>query len=161
MSEKFKHTYRGYLVDNHCPKPPVVTLENLDPAEWEKFIVESNINQMTVYTKDHWGYSYYDTALGCKHEGLGNRDWIAEIAPVLKKHNVEFTAYYCFEYDTYAPETHPKWSVLTKDGIPLRCGMPTNSSNAKWGDVYKRQCMDSLYINTLQPWAAISAAASS
>lgn len=133
MSEKFKHTYRGYLVDNHCPKPPVVTLENLDPAEWEKFIVESNINQMTVYTKDHWGYSYYDTALGCKHEGLGNRDWIAEIAPVLKKHNVEFTAYYCFEYDTYAPETHPKWSVLTKDGIPLRCGMPTNSSNAKWG----------------------------
>ena len=43
MSEKFKHTYRGYLVDNHCPKPPVVTLENLDPAEWEKFIVESGI----------------------------------------------------------------------------------------------------------------------
>ena len=86
MSEKFKHTYRGYLVDNHCPKPPVVTLENLDPAEWEKFIVESNINQMTVYTKDHWGYSYYDTALGCKHEGLGDRDGIAAIAPVWNRH---------------------------------------------------------------------------
>lgn len=133
MSERYKHTYRGYLVDNHCPKPPVVTLEKLDAAEWDRFIEESNINQMTVYCKDHWGYSYYDTEIGCKHAGLGDRDWIAEIRPVLKKHDVEFTAYYCFEYDTYAPEAHPEWSVLTKDGVPNRCGMPTNSGNAKWG----------------------------
>lgn len=133
MSDKYKYTYRGYLVDNHSPNPPVVTLENLSAAEWERFIQEAHINQLSFYCKDHWGYSYYDTEIGCKHGALKERDWVAEIVPVLKKNNIEFTAYYCFEYDSYAPEAHPEWSVLTKDGVPLKCGMPTNSSNAKWG----------------------------
>lgn len=133
MSDTFKTTYRGYLIDHHSPDPPVVTLSRLDPAECERFFEEANINQLMLYCKDHWGNSYYDTKIGRKHPGLGERDWVAQVVPILRRHNIEFTAYYCFEYDNYAPQAHPEWSVLTKDGIPLRCGMPTNSSNAKWG----------------------------
>lgn len=133
MSEKFKSTYRGYLIDHHSPDPPVVTLDKLDPNAYAQFFEEANINQLMLYCKDHWGSSYYDTEVGRKHPGLGSRDWVAELVPVLRKHNIEFTAYYCFEYDSYAPTAHPEWSVLTAEGIPLRCGMPTNTSNAKWG----------------------------
>ena len=133
MSEKFKSTYRGYLIDHHSPDPPVVTLENLDPAAYERFFAEAHIDQIMVYCKDHWGSSYYNTETGRKHPGLGSRDWVAELVPVLRKHDIEFTAYYCFEYDSYAPAAYPEWSVQTADGIPLRCGMPTNSCNAKWG----------------------------
>ena len=133
MSEKYKHSYRGYLIDHHSPDPPVVTLENLDPDEWERFIEEANINHLMLYCKDHWGSSYYNTKIGRKHPGLKDKDWVGTIVPILRKHGIEFNAYYCFEYDTYAPKAHPEWAVRRKDGQPLKCGMPANTSNAKWG----------------------------
>ena len=44
MSEKYKKTFRGYLIDNHSPDPPAVTLEHLNPEEFEKFFLEANLN---------------------------------------------------------------------------------------------------------------------
>lgn len=133
MSTGFKTNYRGYLIDHHSPDPPEVPLNHLNAYECECFFKEANITNLTLYCKDHWGNSYYNTKVGRKHPGLKDRDWIAEIVPVLRRNNIEFTAYYCFEYDTYAPLMHPDWSVVTKDGIPLKCGMFRKSSIAKWG----------------------------
>lgn len=133
MSDLYKKTYRGYLVDHHTPDAPDVSFEKLDAAEWERFIEEANLDHLMVYCKDHWGYSYYDTAVGKKHPALGERDWVGELVPVLRRHGIEFTAYYCFEYDSYAVSAHPEWSTINRDDVPLVCGMPTNSSNARWG----------------------------
>ena len=58
MSEKYKKTFRGYLIDNHSPDPPAVTLEHLNPEEFEKFFLEANLNECMIYCKDHWGNSY-------------------------------------------------------------------------------------------------------
>ncbi len=133
MSDKYKYTYRGYLCDHHSPDPPIVNFDKLSAEECERFLIEANVDHVMVYTKDHWGNSYYNTKVGKKHPALGERDWLREIIPVLKKLNIEFTAYYCFEYDNYIPKVHPEWSSLTKDGKKMVCGMPDNSSNAKWG----------------------------
>lgn len=133
MSTKFKETYRGYLVDHHSPDPPAISFSKLSATEWEAFFQEANINSYMLYCKDHWGSSYYDTQVGRKHPALGERDWVAELVPVLRRNNIEFIAYYCFEYDSWAPKAHPEWSVMTADGQPHRCGMPTNSNNARWG----------------------------
>lgn len=141
MSDKYKYTYRGYLCDHHSPDPPVVNFDKLSAEECERFLIEANVDHVMVYTKDHWGNSYYNTKAGKKHPALGERDWLREIIPVLKKHNIEFTAYYCFEYDNYIVQEHPEWSSLTKDGKKLVCGMPDNSSNAKWG----MPCLSSAY----------------
>ncbi|MEI3199335.1 MAG: alpha-L-fucosidase [Lachnospiraceae bacterium] len=62
------------------------------------------LNQIRhIYCKDHWGNSYYDTKIG-KISWRLKQDWIRQLIPVLKKHDIEFTAYYCFEYDSYAPK---------------------------------------------------------
>lgn len=132
MSEKYKTTFRGYLIDNHSPDPPAVTLEKLNPEEFERFFLEADLNECMIYCKDHWGNSYYDTKIGKIHGGL-KQDWIRQLIPVLKKHDIEFTAYYCFEYDSYAPKAHPEWSVVEKDGTPLVCGSGLNSTRAHWG----------------------------
>lgn len=132
MSDLYKKTFRGYLIDHHSPDLPVVTLENLDIDEYERFFKEANINHLMLYCKDHWGNSYYDTKIGKMHGGL-REDWIAKVVPVLRKNNIEFNAYYCFEYDTYAPKAHPEWSVRKKDGTPLKCGENSYASIAKWG----------------------------
>ena len=133
MSDLYQKTYRGYLVDHHTPDLPGIGFEKLDAAEWERFIEEANLDHLMVYCTDHWGYSYYDTAIGKKHPALGDRDWVRELTPVLRKHGIEFTAYYCFEYDSYAVKAYPEWSTINRDNVPLVCGMPTNSSNARWG----------------------------
>lgn len=132
MSEKYKKTYRGYLIDNHAPDAPIVTLEHLNPEEYEQFFKEANINHLMLYCKDHWGNSYYDTKIGKMHNGL-KEDWIGKLVPILRKHNIEFNAYYCFEYDQYAPTAHPEWGTVKKDGSPLVCGDGKPDATARWG----------------------------
>lgn len=132
MSDKYKTTFRGYLIDNHSPDPPIVTLEKLSAEEFEQFFLEANINHFMLYCKDHWGNSYYDTKIGKKHGGL-KEDWVKKLVPVLKKHDIEFNAYYCFEYDTYAPKAHPEWSTKLKDNSPMICGTGLNSTRVRWG----------------------------
>ena len=127
MSDLYKKTYRGYLIDHHSPDPPIITLDNLDIDEYEQFFIEANINNLMVYCKDHWGVTYYDTKVGKKHPGIKG-DWIKQLAPVLKKNGIEFNAYYCLEYDNHACISHPEWRTLKADGSPLRCSY----SKAQW-----------------------------
>ena len=124
MSDRYRTAYRGYLIDHHSPDPPVITLDRLDPKEYETFFREANISSLMLYCKDHWGNSYYNTKVGKKHPGLGDRDWIRELREVLRRCNIEFNAYYCLEYDTYAPVAHPEWAIQKADGTPLTCSSP-------------------------------------
>lgn len=128
MSDLYKTAYRGYLIDHHSPAPPVITLDKLDPAEYEAFFAEANLSTLLLYTKDHWGYSYYDTAVGTRHPAL-DRDWILQVSEILKRRGIEFTAYYSVEYDTLAPRLHPEWAVRDAQGRP----MALTGRIAKWG----------------------------
>jgi len=121
-------TYRGYLIDHHSPDPPVVTLDQLRIEDYERFFIESNINHLMVYCKDHWGVTYYDSAVGKRHPGL-KEDWVAQLVPVMRKLGIEFNAYYCMEYDSLAPVMHPEWSILTAEGEPMRL----TGRLPKWG----------------------------
>ncbi|MFP4383667.1 MAG: alpha-L-fucosidase [Spirochaetia bacterium] len=128
MAELYKKCFRGYLIDHHAPAPPVVTYENISKEEHRQFYRTAGINSLMLYCKDHWGYSYYDTAVGTKHPGI-KTDWVGEISGVLKEEDIEFNAYYCIEYDTISVEQHPEWAVLKQDGSRLKC----EGRNAKWG----------------------------
>lgn len=128
MSDLYKKTFRGYLIDHHSPEPPIVTLDKLDIEEYERFFKEANIDNLMLYCKDHWGFTYYDTKIGKRHSGL-KEDWIMKLKPVLQKLGIEFNAYYCLEYDNFAPEIHPDWSILKPDGTPLRL----TGRIPKWG----------------------------
>ncbi len=128
MSDLYKSTFRGYLIDHHSPAPPIVTLDRLDPAEYERFFEEAGISNLMLYTKDHWGYSYYDTKIGTRHPALKS-DWIAEISTVLRRRGIEFNAYYCLEYDTLAPKQHPEWALRDREGKPVTL----KGRMAKWG----------------------------
>lgn len=136
MSDRYKETYRGYLIDHHSPDPPIVTLDQLNIEEYEAFFIEANINNLMVYCKDHWGVTYYNSQVGRRHPGL-TEDWVAKLKPILSKHNIEFNAYYCLEYDNEACITHPEWRVLKADGSPLTCAL----ESAPW----KMACYETTY----------------
>lgn len=127
MPDIFKNAFRGYLIDHHSPAPPIVDFSQLDMEEYERFYQEADISSLMVYTKDHWGYSYYDTKIGTKHPGL-SLDYIAQVSQILRKHHIEFNAYYCLEYDTLAPRQHPEWAIQDKDGNAVCL-----HNRARWG----------------------------
>ena len=128
MSERYRSAWRGYLIDHHSPPPPVVDFSRLDIDEYRAFLRTSSITSLMMYCKDHWGYSYYDTGIGTRHPGLG-QDWVRAVAEVLRDERIEFNAYYCLEYDTLAPVQHPDWSIVDRDGAPVRLA----GRMAKWG----------------------------
>jgi hypothetical protein len=138
MSDLYKNTYRGYLIDHHSPNPPIVTLDKLDVSEYEAFYKKANINNLMVYFKDHWGVTYYDSAAGTRHPGL-KEDWIKRLVPVLKRNGIEFNAYYSLEYDTLAFKEHPDWRIIDAEGQPKR----VTGRMAKWGIV----CYETGYRN--------------
>jgi len=128
MSGLYQTSFRGYLIDHHSPAPPAVTLEHLDVEEYREFFRAADINNLMLYCKDHWGYSYYNTSVGTMHPAL-KQDWVGTVSRVLREEGIEFNAYYCLEYDTLAPKLHPEWSIRDAkgDAVSLKGRM------AKWG----------------------------
>ena len=120
MSSKYKNSKRCYLIDHHSPQPPVVTLDQLNIEEYERFFDTAHIDSLMVYCKDHWGVTYYDSKVegAQKHQGV-KTDWIQEVSTVLKKKDIEFIAYYCIEYDEGAARRFPQWRARKPDGPPL------------------------------------------
>lgn len=130
MSNKYKSTYRCYLIDHHSPDSPIITLENLNFSQYEAFFREANIDSLMLYCKDHWGASYYDSQVPGthKHPGLGQTDYIARVKEIADRMGIEFVAYYCLEYDEGAARSHPQWRALKPDGS----GLIRDDLYAKW-----------------------------
>lgn len=121
MSRKYKDSYRGYLIDHHSPDPPIQPLDKLDVGEWETRLKRARVNCMLTYCKDHYGVTYYDTKVGRKHPGL-KTDFIAELAAMMKRLDIEFWAYYSLGFDLWAAKTHPDWAARDEEGNVRRHG---------------------------------------
>ena len=118
---RYRDSWRGYLIDHHSPDPPVQPLDKLDVGEWEKSLKRAHVNCMLTYCKDHYGVTYYDTQVGRKHPGL-KMDWIAEVAEMMRRNDIEFWAYYSVGFDLWAAQTHPQWAARDEEGHVLRVG---------------------------------------
>lgn len=120
MSYLYQDSKRCYLIDHHSPDPPAVTLDHLDPDEYEHFFDTAQIDSLMVYCKDHWGVTYFDSQVpgSRKHPGVKG-DWIRTVRDLTAKKGIEFIAYYCIEYDEGAARAFPEWRVRKADGTPL------------------------------------------
>jgi hypothetical protein len=120
MSNAYQKTRRCYLIDHHSPQPPIVPLGKMDIREYKEFFRESGIDSLMVYCKDHWGVTYYDSKVpgAQKHAGVKG-DWIRTVRDACAEMGIEFTAYYCIEYDEGAARRFPEWRVQKADGSPL------------------------------------------
>ena len=137
---RYRESYRGYLIDHHSPDPPVQRLDKLDVREWEEALRRAHVNCMLTYCKDHYGVTYYDTKVGRKHPGL-KTDWIAEVAYMMRRNDIEFWAYYSVGFDLWAAETHPEWAARDEEGRGIRVGTkwPWVCGNTKYREYMMAQ----------------------
>lgn len=132
---KYSQRFRGYLLDQHSPDPPVVTLERFNAKEYIETYKAANIDSIIVYAKGHWGDCYYDTKVGHKHPGLRG-DVLAEMVELGHQNDMEVAAYYSLGFDTWAVLQNPDWAERYEDGTAKRV-----TTDRKWHNV----CSNSPY----------------
>ncbi len=130
MSSLHKKRYRTYLLDHHSPEFSCITLDKMDFEQYEKFYENANIDSLMLYCKDHWGSSWYPSKVdGARmHPALKGVDYVGKVREICKKKDIEFIAYYCFEYDSGNASRHPEWRVVDPTGKPVI----RDDAYAKW-----------------------------
>ena len=92
----------------------------MEIGEYAQFFCEADIDSLMVYCKDHWGVTYYDSAVSGAQKHAGVRgDWIRAVRDQTARMGIEFVAYYCIEYDEGAARRFPEWRARQADGSPL------------------------------------------
>lgn len=130
MSNLFKSRYRTYLIDHHSPSFPCITFDKLNFSEYEEFYKTAKIDSLMVYCKDHWGMSYYPSQLPdtVMHPALHGIDYVGNVRDICRRNDIEFVAYFSFEYDSGIALKHPEWRVVDAEGKPII----RNDKYAKW-----------------------------
>ncbi len=91
----FKTVFRGYLLDFQIPETEEQTvlgqpanLRNLDVKKICDQLARAHVKATYIHAKDNQGNCYYNTGVGHKHKGIGDRDIVAEFIEELHKRDI-------------------------------------------------------------------------
>jgi len=102
----FTQRYRKIHLDFHTPSWG--TLENLNVDDLVANMVKGNVNAVVIFTKCHFGNSYYPTRVGHVHPSL-KIDYVGEAIEKLHAQDIKVIAYHSVGWDAYAGKKHPDW----------------------------------------------------
>jgi hypothetical protein len=124
-------------LDAHIP-PDIKMLENFSATDFVKKAILTGADSFCVFSKCHYGYSYYPTKIGHIHPGL-NIDLLGTLLSEFKKQipNAPLYVYYNLRFSPIDSKLHPDWT-MTEQGKVIE----THVSNP-----WKRMCFNSPYRN--------------
>lgn len=132
----FQHM-RAVHMDFHMPEFPVNAIKSFDAKAFVDHLERGRVNMVALFSKCHFGNSFYNTRVGHKHTGLEN-DFLMEAATECRKRGIFTYAYYSLCTDVHAYEDHPNWRALNRDGEPTGI----------WG-AWARLCLNTPYKEEL------------
>jgi hypothetical protein len=109
-----KDITRQIHLDMHIPGWPSHALSELEPAAMLKEFQKARVNFITLFAKDHFGLSYYDTKVGKRHPKL-NHDFLATLSYLCREAGICTTAYYSLNCDEHIGLNYPDWCQVDKD----------------------------------------------
>lgn|GEM_PF-770256 len=110
----FKNKTCKLLNDFHNPGNEKIG-EEFDAQRIISTLLKSGIDTVTFFSKDNYGYSYYDTKIGVKHPGL-DFDCFGALVKEAKKNNMRVMVYHALNYEYIAGLNNVDWIVAAKDG---------------------------------------------
>jgi hypothetical protein len=105
-------------LDFHTPEYPARAIKAFDAKATIATIADAGINAVKVFAKDHYGNSYYNTAIGHKHAGL-KEDMLGDMVREAKQRDIAVIAYYSICCDYRDATVNPDWSQRDIDGNAL------------------------------------------
>ncbi|MFW5995254.1 MAG: beta-galactosidase trimerization domain-containing protein, partial [Spirochaetia bacterium] len=110
----FDHMRQVHM-DFHMPEFPLRAIESFNAKEFVDSLERGNINMVALFTKCHFGNSFYDTRAGHKHSGL-EEDFLMEAASECRRRGIFTYAYYSLCTDVRAYREHENWRWVGRDG---------------------------------------------
>ncbi|MFP4028102.1 MAG: alpha-amylase family protein [Candidatus Brocadiia bacterium] len=109
----FRDHMRQVHMDFHMPEFPEGAIVNYDPEKFVDYLERGRVNMVALFSKCHFGNSFYDTKVGHKHAGL-EQDFLKSAAAECRRRDIKTLAYYSLCVDKRAWDANPDWRF--KDG---------------------------------------------
>lgn len=136
--EWLENMHRGIHLDFHMPEFPREAIKNFDAKAHVKELKRIDTEVVAVFTKCHFGNSFYNTKVGHKHSGL-EKDYFGEVLEECHKQNIKVLAYYSLGTDEFAVKHNPDWYQVDESGYK-------RDGN---GTVWQMPCINSPYREEL------------
>lgn len=107
---------RAYHFDFHTSPGIKNILGNFDAEKFADQLVDAHIEIINMAARCNMGYSYYNTKVGKKYEGLGDRDPLAEIINACHKRGIDVVVYINVGLDHEIAADHPEWLKVDRAG---------------------------------------------
>lgn len=133
-----RNRIRQVHIDFHMPEFPKDAIKNFDAKVFVGELKRAKVNVAGVFTKCHFGNSFYNTMVGHKHKGL-SEDFFGQVLEEAHKNDIKIIAYYSLGTDEYAVKNNPDWYQIDKLGN-IRSGN---------GSVWNLPCINSPYREEL------------
>lgn len=89
---------------------------NFDAEHFADQLAEAHIEYVNLAARCNMGYSYYNTKVGKKYPGLGDRDVLSEMIEACHKRGIGVTAYLNVGLDHEISADNPGWLKVGRDG---------------------------------------------
>lgn len=128
MKNWLEKSRRGYLLDFQVPdssdqvqlgQPP--TLRDIDPEHIVHLLKDAGVTALYTHARDYPGNCYYDTKVGHKHTGIGERDLLKEFSKACRKADMTIL-YYVYLCQAHEPRGschgEKDFRRVGPDGVP-------------------------------------------
>ena len=113
VGKKFR---RALHFDFHTPPTIDNIFGNFDAEKFAEQLEGAHIEYINFTARCNMGYSYYNTKVGKKYEGLGERDVLAEVLTACHKRGIGVTAYLNVGLDHELAADNTNWLKIDKNG---------------------------------------------
>lgn len=134
----FADHIRQVHMDFHMPEFPRSAIKNFNAKDFVDNLERGKVNLVAIFSKGHFGNSFYNTQVGHKHSGL-EQDFLMETATECRKRGIRTLAYYSMCWDKHAWDENPDWRHEDVDG-------EQHGDNRSWGGFV---CPNSPYLDEL------------
>jgi len=138
MSREYKDCICKLHIDFHTPKGADNLCKEFDCQDIVNKVKNAGFNAIQIFTKGHFGYSYYPTSIGKMHSHL-NFDLFGTLANAFVKEKIKVIAYYSLRPDDYQAQSNPAWKF---------CGIKANNG-FNHVEASNAMCFQSPYIEEI------------
>ena len=132
-----KKLRRALHFDFHTSPGVKGILSGFDAEKFADQLASAHIEYINIAARCNMGFSYYNTKIGKKYEGLGDRDLIAEVTTACHKRDIGVSVYFNLGLDHEIAADHPEWLKVDKEG--------RIHGEDKWDNFFRQMCVNSPY----------------
>lgn len=110
MIRDYKDCICKLHIDFHTPEGADSLCKEFDCQDIVSKVKNAGFSAIQIFTKGHFGYSYYPTLVGKMHPHL-DFDLFGNLANAFVKEKIKVIAYYSLRPDNYQAQCNPAWKI--------------------------------------------------